>query len=166
MKLGIHDVQHIIGQIKRASPPTTKETHKLINNLAILLEKNTNKIESPLEAVLTAQLEKLNEYFLDLCFLRKEILMRYSREYAEEVNGVLATLKENQTKASKETAIDRVTMEWSLNSESSYSSRMTQDIFGKLHKAKSIIEDAIGQNMPLIQDMDPDGCLESYFLNV
>lgn len=162
MKIGCHDVQHVIGQIKRASPPVTKEMHKLINNLGILLEKNTEHLDSPQEAVLTAHLERLNECFLDLCFLRREIVVRHSAEYAGMVASAIAAVQENRDIAAADVAGDDRRIVWNLDADCGDTARLVPEIFGKLRKAKAVIEDALDGAAPAGAAPDLDGCLEAY----
>ncbi|KAI4291376.1 hypothetical protein PAPHI01_0650 [Pancytospora philotis] len=162
MKIGVHDVQHIIGQIKRASPPTTKDMHKFINSLAILLEKNTDKLASPHEQTLTGHLERLNELFLDLCFLRKELALKYADEYAASVGAAISTLNANNELLQAESLPEVRSMEWDLSTGSSDTQMLVHEIFGKMHKAKAIIEDALSSSTAKPVHASPDTMLESY----
>lgn len=143
MKIPVYDVQHIINQIKRASPPVTKEMHKLINNLAILLEKNTEKRESPQELVLTTKTEQLNESFLDLCFLRGEVAKKYAEEYAVFVGQVEQVLEENKSMTNKEPIISPSNIDWDLDTECADTYQLISYIFAKLNKAKAVVEDGL-----------------------
>lgn len=162
MKIGVHDIQHIIGQIKRASPPTTKYMHKLINNLAILLEKNTNKLESPQEAVLTAQLERLNELFLDLCFMRKELALKYADNYAASVSAAMDTLRENGDVVSTETPYAPIHIDWALDAQCGDTDMLVHEIFSKMRKAKTVIEDASDKTRERPGLPTADSMLSSY----
>lgn len=162
MKIGCHDIQHVIGQIKRASPPVTKEMHKLINNLAILLEKNTDHLDSTQEAVLTTHLERLNECFLDLCFLRREIVVQHGAEYAATVAAAVAALQENREAAAADIAGDDRHVEWNLEADCGDTAHLVPEIFSKLRKAKAVIEDALDGSIQTGADLDVDSCLEAY----
>lgn len=160
MKIPVYDIQHIINQIKCASPPVTKEMHKTINNLSILLEKNVDKRDSPQEAVLTGQLERLNEAFLDLCFLRKEIVKRYAEEYAAIVGSALEALESAWRRAQDEPPACGEPVAWELDTGCGGTCQMLPEIFSKLKKAKAVIEDAIEGTVS--HDVSADSCLESY----
>lgn len=163
MKIQIFDVTHVINQIKRASPPKDKQTHKLLNNLAILLEKNTTKKQSPLEKTHIATVEKLNEAFLDLCFLRKEILKKFSQEYFDTLSNAIIQLRKNQ-KVLESAKIQKEEMiEWDLKTIDE-SNEIMPEIFSKLKKAKSVIEDAMDKNKP--SSKNPNGVLESFFTDI
>lgn len=160
MKIPVYDIQHIINQIKCASPPVTKEMHKIMNNLSILLEKNIEKRDSPQEAILTGQLERLNEIFLDLCFLRKEIVKKYGEEYAGIVNKALEALESNWHRISSENSIRAELITWDLDTECDDTCQMIPDIFSKLKKAKTVIEDAIEGTAS--HSLSADSCLDNY----
>lgn len=160
MKINAFDIHHVINQIKCASPPSTKEMHKFLNNLSILLDKNTTKKNSPLEPVLLSSIEKLNETFVDLCFLRKEIVRRFSREYFETLGNSLLQLKKNRDVLYSEDRVCPAPIQWNLDTMSDSSSPMPA-IFCKLHKAKGIIEDALQRNEAT--KANADGCIEAFF---
>ncbi|ELA41534.1 uncharacterized protein VICG_01398 [Vittaforma corneae ATCC 50505] len=163
MKIQTFDVPHIINQIKRASPPKDKETHKFLNNLAILLEKNTTKKNSPLESSLVSTTDKLNETFLDLCFRRKELVKRFSQDYFDIVNNAFTALKRNKD-ALETLSIPQVdSINWDLKTMSDSNSSMPL-IFSKLQKARSIIEDAIEKNDGMIKDAN--GCIDAFFSTI
>lgn len=163
MKIDVFDTHHIISQIKCASPPSSKEMHKLLNNLSILLEKNTAKKSSPLESTLVSSVERLNETFVDLCFLRKEIVRKFSQEYFDILSNALAQLKRNKYILYSEDAEHPASMQWDLNTTSGSSSLMPA-IFCKLHKAKGIIEDALQKSNDI--RADADGWVEAFFTDV
>lgn len=160
MKIQVFDIDHIINQIKCASPPSDKDMHKLINNLSILLEKNVTKKESPLETTLVSTSEKLNEMFVDLCFLRKEIVQRFSREYFEMLATAILQLQKNKTLVEQvvEPVIERTN--WDLKTMSQPFDAMAST-FSKLHKARSIIEDALNKNT--CTSKDPESMIEAFF---
>ena len=160
MKIEVFDINHIINQIKCASPPSDKDMHKLINNLSILLEKNVTKKSSPLESTLLSTTEKLNEVFVDLCFLRKEIVQRFSREYFEMLSNAILQLKINNERVSHNdlSNFDKIT--WDLKTISDSPDIMSVT-FSKLHKAKSIIEDALSKNTGTKRD--PESIVDAFF---
>lgn len=160
MKIEVFDINHIINQIKCASPPSDKDMHKLINNLSILLEKNVTKKSSPLESTLLSTTEKLNEVFVDLCFLRKEIVQRFSREYFEMLSNAILQLKINNERISHNdlSNFDKIT--WDLKTISDSPDIMSVT-FSKLHKAKSIIEDALSKNTGTKRD--PESIVDAFF---
>lgn len=163
MKIQIFDVTHVINQIKRASPPKDKQTHKLLNNLAILLEKNTTKKKSPLEQTHTATVEKLNETFLDLCFMRKDLLKKFSQEYFETLSNAIIQLRKNQKILESAKTQKEEILEWDLKTidESNETMSLT---FSKLKKAKSVIEDAIDKTTN--SSKNPNGVLEAFFTDL
>ncbi|KAI5149952.1 hypothetical protein ENBRE01_1216 [Enteropsectra breve] len=160
-KISLQDAQHIIGQIKRASPPSTKEEHKMLNNLAVLLEKNTCKKDTPLEAELTACLEKMNERFLDLCFFRKEKVSEYAAEYSENINKVLERIRQNNERISRMGAEEPKALEWNLSGSIDDLCGQVPDIFGKLRKAKSIIEESLEERINVDTSSTPEQYLEA-----
>lgn len=160
MKIQVFDASHIINQIKRASPPKDKETHKFLNNLAILLEKNTEKKSSPLESALVSTTDKLNETFLDLCFKRKELVKKFSQDYFDIVNSAFIALKRNKDILEAPAVPQADTMSWNLKTMSSSSSLMPL-IFSKLQKARSIIEDAMERNEGTAKDTS--GSIDAFF---
>lgn len=160
MKMQAFDIQHIVNQIKRASPPKDKEAHKLLNNLAILLDKNTVKKNSPLEPTLSAATDKLNETFMDLCFIRKEIVKKFGEAYFDLINNALASLKRNSETLSSISRDTDEMIDWDLKTAGGSESHMP-GIFSKLQKARSVIEDAIEKNEG--EGWDPEGVIESFF---
>lgn len=159
MKIPVYDVQHIINQIKCASPPVTKEMHKLINNLSILLDKNIDKQTSPLETVLNSSLEQLNEKFLDLCFLRKDLVVKYGEEYSKIVSDIIKIISEDK----EEKALPAYKMnDWALEVDCKKSCEIIPEIFSKLKKAKEVIEDAIGNKVSNTTVIDADMALANY----
>ena len=163
MKIQVFDINHIINQIKCASPPSNKEMHKLINNLSILLEKNVLRKQSPLEATLVTTTEKLNEIFVDLCFLRKEIIQRFSREYFDILSSAVQQLRKNNTIVEYNAENSVETINWNLKTMSQPREVMATT-FSKLRKARSIIEDELNKNNNNTKH-DPESPLESFFNN-
>jgi len=160
MKIGLYDIQYVMNQIKCAAPPSDKESHKLLNNVSILLEKNTNKLNSPLEPTLVSCLEKLHENFLELCFTRSELPEEFGNWYAENTEAIMKWLKEIKDKATSIEA--RAALEtgdpaekcgvlcgerqidWKIEDVGCDAAlKIIPEIFGKLKKAKSIMEDAL-----------------------
>lgn len=160
MKIEVFDINHIINQIKCASPPSDKDMHKLINNLSILLEKNVARKNSPLEPTLAANTEKLNEILVDLCFLRKEIVQRFSREYFEILNEAVQRLKENRERVMMAEEPRAESLCWNLKTVAQPSEVMTTT-FSKLQKARGIIEDALNKSTGSTKD--PELMIESFF---
>lgn len=161
MKIQLYDVSHIINQIKRANPPKDKETHKFLNNLAILLEKNTIKKNSTLESTLISTSEKFNETFLDLCFKRKEMVKRFSQEYLETVDNAYIAIN-NNSKALETFKNDfDVSIDWNLKTMAESSNELMPQIFSKLQKARSIIEDGLERNESVEKEMK--GNFELFF---
>lgn len=160
MKIQVFDINHIINQIKCASPPSDKEMHKLINNLSILLEKNVTRKQSSLEANLMSTTEKLNEMFVDLCFLRKEIVQRFSKEYFEVLASAVMQLRKNKLKVEHNEEPNLEIINWDLKTMSQPSDIMAAT-FSKLHKARSVIEDALNKNMG--NNRDPESMVEAFF---
>lgn len=144
MKIQLFDSSHVINQIKRASPPKDKEAHKFLNNLAILLEKNTTKKSSTLEQALVTTTDKLSETFLDLCFKRKELAKNFSQEYLETANAALEKLRANKAVLEESSSGRIEPIAWDLKMDEA-NSAMPQ-IFSKLQKARTIIEEAIEKN--------------------
>lgn len=163
MKIAAFDIQHVINQIKCASPPSNKDMHKLLNNLSILLEKNTIKKKSPLEPEFNSSVEKLNEAFIDLCFLRKEIVKQFSQEYFDVLNKALVQLKKNKehVNVEKEETMDLI--QWDLKTMNDTSNAMPV-VFSKLQKARSIIEDALQKSENKCNDIE--GTVEAFFSDV
>lgn len=162
MKIQVYDIPHIINQIKRASPPKDKETHKMLNNLAILLEKNTTKKHSQLESALVSAADKLHETVMDLCFVRKEIVKKFGEKYYNEVSKVVSELKQNRKCPEVGDIPDSVPIEWDLNTMEECSGTMPV-IFSKLQKAKSVIEDAIKKNEG---NYDPERVINAFFNDI
>lgn len=160
MKIQVFDIPHIINQIKRASPPKDKDTHKLLNNLAILLEKNTKKKSSPLDASLVSVLDRLNEVFLDLCFKRKELTKKFSSEYLKMVDEAYAVLRRNKEALATPVGAPLEKIVWDLKTMGE-SSVVMPSIFSKIQKARSVIEDAIEGNKEMTKD--PVGSIETFF---
>ena len=160
MKINVFDINHIVNQIKCASPPGDKDMHKLINNLSILLEKNVNRKQSPLESTALSTIEKLNETFVDLCFLRKEIVQRFSREYFDSLSLAIKQIKENRKKVEEKNLVENDKIDWNLKTMSQPTEIM-KTTFSKLHKARSIIEDALDKNVG--NKNDPELIIDSYF---
>lgn len=163
MKIEIYDISHIITQIKCASPPKTKEDHKLLNNLAILLEKNSIKKESDLENKLNESLEKMNENFLDLCFLRKEIVKKFSVEFSESMNEMVEKLINNRNIFLKSKDLSKKTIDWNLETSCDSAFSLIPEIFGKLNKSKEIIQDCMETTNYRNTDADSyiEACLNS-----
>lgn len=162
MKIEVHDIQHIVEQVKEMHPPRSKDAHKLMNNLAILLEKNTTKKESPEEVVLTGHLEKLNEKFLDLCFLRKETVESYGKEYSEMASKTALALQKNREAVAAEQPVAHKPIVWDLEVGQCDVCQMIPGIFSKLKKAKGVIEDALESSVPAATSTDADCCFEAY----
>lgn len=163
MKIPIFDVQHIINQIKCASPPNNKEMHKALNNLSILLEKNTTKKKSTLEQNYIGSMDKLNEHFVDLCFLRKEIVRSFSQEYFDILTDTLKILKSNKNIVKIEENKQAPLIEWDLTPMADALTIMPT-VFSKLSKAKSIIEDALLKHEGQIVDIDSQ--VEAFFADL
>ena len=146
MKVRLYDAQHVVGQIKRASPPTTKEMHKLINNLSILLEKNTEKIDSPLEAVLAEKHQALGERTATLCLLRTELAQEYAKKYADSAQGILRGVAANRERIA--CAIDGAgePIEWNIQLDGEDVRSTVEWILGALKAGKSVVEDAIEES--------------------
>lgn len=161
MKIPVFDVSHIINQIKCASPPSDRAMHKLLNNLSILLEKNTIKKSSNLEANLSSSIEKLNDTFIDLCFLRKEIVTKFNLEYYKIIEKALLQIKKNKEKI-EEKEKNRDLIKWEFKNVCG-SKNLIEGIFSKLNKAKGIIEDALEKNSTVENNIDAH--IESFFTN-
>lgn len=161
MKIEVFDINHIINQIKCASPPSDKDMHKFINNLSILLEKNVSKKNSPLESTLVSTTEKLNELFVDLCFLRKEIIQRFSKEYFEMISNAILQLKANKGKLIQSEGQTFNKINWDLKTMDDESSDIMSVTFSKLQKAKSIIKDALSKEIS--PSKNPESIVDAFF---
>lgn len=159
MKIHLFDVAHIINQIKRASPPKDKETLKFLNNLTILLDKNTVKKTSPLESTLATTADHLNEASMDLCFKRKELVKKMNEMYFEETSKAFEMLSANKKKL-EIPARDPVEIEWDLKTMEESNAVMPQ-IFSKLQKARLIIEETIERNECISKS--PNSNVDTYF---
>lgn len=160
MKLAAFDIHHVINQIKCASPPSSKDMHKLLNNLSILLEKNTVRKKSELETEYNSSIEKLNETFIDLCFLRKEIIKQFSQEYYEILEKALRQLKSNSDYVKLNNENEAPLIDWNLKTINETPNIMPV-VFSKLQKAKSIIEDALSKSEN--KQNVVDGAIISFF---
>lgn len=163
MKPQVHDIGHVINQIKRASPPTDKEMHKLLNNLQILLTKNTEKKESPLELALSNTVEQMNEVFVDLCFLRKEIVKKFGNLYFETISNALAELRSKNQELQQYDEPEECLVSWNFTTVNP-STDIASSIFNKLNKAKMIIEDSI--NKCDYVSKEADTVVDSYFTSL
>ncbi len=143
MKMEIRSIEYIIDQIKKTNPPVTKDMHKLINNLLILLEKNVVKKESPEEFLLTEKYETLNEFFLELCFLRREIVVKFAEEYADNIKKAIEILEENSKAVNYKENDEKKTIKWNLKTECENTYELVSYIFSKLSKAKMVIEESL-----------------------
>lgn len=153
MKIPVFDVGHIINQIKCASPPSDRNMHKLLNNLAILLERNTMKKTSSLEATLSSSIEKFNDTFIDLCFLRKEIVEKFSLEYYKIVENAILQIRNNKEALEKDETIPEEIINWDFDNTCD-SRKLVPVVFSKLNKARSIIEDALDKSSTVESNVD------------
>lgn len=164
MKPGLYDVQHVIAQIKRASPPVTREMHKLINNISILLDKNTTRLDSPLEPVLASATEQLAEQFLALCYLRRESVRAYASAYAEAAAQIASRIHANMEAMGRQPQQTDDRIVWDgLVAESAEACDLVPSIFSKLKKGKEVVEDAL-ENRTRVERgaADPDAHLAAY----
>lgn len=163
MKIKLRDLQHIIGQIKRASPPTTKEAHKLLNNLAVLMEKNSTKQFSPEETLFSEKTEAFHSVLLELCFLRQELVNSYAKEYSAFADQTLEIVKQNDKIASEELIVENDMAELEFEVYNPESCKMLPEIFTRLKNAKEIINEMMNNTDQTKLNRDANTQFELYF---
>lgn len=165
MKIELCDLQHVIGQIKRASPPTTKEAYKFLNNLLVLMERNTIKCSVSEEAVLSSKYEALHSSLLELCFLRRSLAESYAEEFSNASSSTAEILQKNSECLQKEIEVELVIPDWHLAVGCSEVYKMLPELFSKLNSAKDIINDSL-EAVPTSEKTNADAQYELYFASL
>ncbi|KAL6122161.1 hypothetical protein NUSPORA_00827 [Nucleospora cyclopteri] len=167
-KIAVSDVDYIFEQIKSDFPPQTKEEHKVLNNVRVLFEKNVVAQKNDEVAAKKTEFiqlrEKLTEKFLDLTFLRKELVLKFKEEYNERVsNKIKNTILYKINKQEEPFDYEKYKIKFSSpkNEEFLYSKSILPVLNSKLKKIKEIVEETCEGGK--IGGINADKYAESYF---
>jgi hypothetical protein len=144
MKLNVFDVRHVVNQIKESCSISGRS--KLLSDLMDLLERNTNKRDDPRSQVLSNNIKQYRYEFLDLCLQRTRYPERFGIEYEEYVNGAMATIARNKQVSMNSFEIEHLPKEYIFKTKYEYLSNEASKVFGKLKRARNIIEESIIQD--------------------
>lgn len=165
-KIVVTDVDFIFNKIKKDFPPQTKEEHKILNNVRVLFEKNVTVKNDEAKKMKLLQLqEKLDEKFLDLCFMRKELIQKFREDYSASVSKIKNdVLYKCQTNSPDDYEKYKIKFNILKNEEFNKAMNVLPFLNSKLKKAKEILE----ESAQTVKDKEIDGdkYIEKYFRDI
>jgi len=102
--------------------------------------------------------EKFNDLFLDLCFLRKDLVNDYGKDYEQMIKKQVKRIENNKKIIKNHQSVNLNKIKWDLSTFSGQKD-LINSVFSKLNKCRSILEDSLSKNT----EIKKDGNFETFF---